>query len=394
MMMKDVYILDCSRTAVGSFGGALSNVHPADFAKDVIVDLNQRNNIAPEEVDEVILGNVLGAGLGQNVARQAAIYAGIPAEKTAMSVNMVCGSGLRAIMLGAQSIMCEDADTIIAGGTENMSMSPYLMPKARYGYRMGNGEIVDGMVYDGLWEKFNNYHMGITAENLAAKYSISREDQDEFACASQNKAEEAQVEGRFQEEITSVEIPQRKGDPIVFKEDEFIRKGVTIEALAKLRPAFKKDGTVTAGNASGINDSAAAAVLVSEEGLKRRGAEPLARIVAYGYAGCPPEIMGIGPVEAVRLALKKAGWSLSDLELIEANEAFAAQSIAVNKELGWDTSLINVNGGAIAIGHPIGASGARILVTLIYEMKRRNLHKGIATLCIGGGMGAALCVEI
>ncbi len=392
--MKDVYILDCSRTAVGSFGGTLSNVHPADFAKDVIVDLYKRNDIMPEEIDEVILGNVLGAGLGQNVARQAAIYSGIPVEKTAMSVNMVCGSGLRALMLGTQSIKCGDADTIIAGGTENMSMAPYLLPKARYGYRMGNGEIVDGMVYDGLWEKYNNYHMGITAENLAEKYGISREEQDEFACASQNKAEEARKSGRFQEEITSVEIPQRKGDPVAFKDDEYIREGATVEGLAKLRPAFKKDGTVTAGNASGINDSAAAAVLVSEDVLKQKNVEPLARIVSYGYAGCPPEIMGIGPVGAVKVALKKAGWSIGNLELIEANEAFAAQSIAVNRELGWDTSLINVNGGAIAIGHPIGASGARILVTLIYEMKRRNLHKGIATLCIGGGMGAALCVEM
>ncbi len=392
--MKDVYILDCSRTAVGSFGGTLSNVHPADFAKDVIVDLYKRNDIMPEEIDEVILGNVLGAGLGQNVARQAAIYSGIPVEKTAMSVNMVCGSGLRALMLGTQSIKCGDADTIIAGGTENMSMAPYLLPKARYGYRMGNGEIVDGMVYDGLWEKYNNYHMGITAENLAEKYGISREEQDEFACASQNKAEEARKSGRFQEEITSVGIPQRKGDPVAFKDDEYIREGATVEGLAKLRPAFKKDGTVTAGNASGINDSAAAAILVSEDVLKQKNVEPLARIVSYGYAGCPPEIMGIGPVGAVKVALKKAGWSIGNLELIEANEAFAAQSIAVNRELGWDTSLINVNGGAIAIGHPIGASGARILVTLIYEMKRRNLHKGIATLCIGGGMGAALCVEM
>lgn len=392
--MKDVYILDCSRTAVGSFGGSLSDVHPANFTKDVIVDLNTRNNIAPEEIDEVILGNVLGAGLGQNVARQAAIYSGIPVEKTALSINMVCGSGLRAIMLGAQSIKCEDAGIMIAGGTENMSMSPYLLPKARTGYRMGDGKIVDGMVYDGLWEKFNDYHMGITAENLAEKYSISREEQDEFACASQNKAEAARKAGRFQEEITSVEIPQRKGDPVIFKDDEYIREGATVESLSKLRPAFKKDGTVTAGNASGINDSAAAAILVSEDVLKAKNAEPLARIAGYGYAGCPPEIMGIGPVGAVRAALKKAGWSINDLELIEANEAFAAQSIAVNKELGWDTSLINVNGGAIAIGHPIGASGARILVTLIYEMKRRGLHKGVATLCIGGGMGAALCVEM
>ncbi|MDC7125455.1 MAG: acetyl-CoA C-acetyltransferase [Spirochaetales bacterium] len=392
--MKDVYILDASRTAVGSFGGSLSGIHPAQFAKDVIIDLYNRNNIEPEEINEVVLGNVLGAGLGQNVARQAAIYSNIPVEKTALSINMVCGSGLRAMMLGTQFIKCGDADIVIAGGTENMSMSPYLLPKARTGYRMGNGEIVDGMVHDGLWEKFNDYHMGNTAENLAVKYNISREEQDIFACASQNKAEDAKKSGRFQEEITSVEIPQRKGDPIIFKEDEFIRDGVTVEALSKLRPAFKKDGTVTAGNASGINDSAAAAVLVSEDYLKQKGVEPLARVVSYGYAGCPPEIMGIGPVGAVKVALEKAGWTTNDLELIEANEAFAAQAIAVNKELGWDTSIINVNGGAIAIGHPIGASGARILITLLYEMKRRNLHKGLATLCIGGGMGAALCVEM
>ncbi len=392
--MQDVYILDGGRTAVGSFGGTLSGVHPAELAKEVIVELNQRNGMNPGEVDEVILGNVLGSGLGQNVARQAAVRAGIPVEKTAMTINMVCGSGLRSLMLGAQSIKCGDASTVLTGGCETMSMAPYLLPKARNGYRMGNGEIVDSMVHDGLWDIFNNYHMGITAENLAEKYGISREEQDAFACASQNKAEAAQKAGRFQEEIISVSIPQRKGDPLVFKEDEYIRHGATLDSLTKLRPAFKKDGTVTAGNASGINDSAACALLVSGDELKRRNAEPLARIAGYGIAGCPPEIMGIGPVGAVRKALEKAGWSLNDLELIEANEAFAAQALAVNKELGWDPSLINVNGGAIAIGHPIGASGARILITLIYEMKRRNLHKGIATLCIGGGMGAALCVEM
>lgn len=392
--MQDVYILDAGRTAVGSFGGTLAGVHPANTARDVIAELNERNKIDPSEIDEIILGNVLGAGLGQNVARQAAVYAGIPVEKTALSINMVCGSGLRSLMLGAQSIKSGDAGTVIAGGTENMSMSPYLLPEARTGYRMGDSEIIDGMVRDGLWDVFNNYHMGITAENLAEKYDISRTMQDEFACASQNKAESARQEGRFQDEIIPVNIPQRRGESLVFKEDEYIKTGVTVEALAKLRPAFKKDGTVTAGNASGINDSAAAAILVSGDELKRRKAEPLARIVSYGHAGCPPEIMGIGPVEAVRAALKKADWSISDLELIEANEAFAAQSIAVNKELGWDPSLINVNGGAIAVGHPIGASGTRILITLIYEMKKRGLHKGLATLCIGGGMGAAVCVEM
>ncbi len=392
--MQDVYILDAGRTAVGSFGSTLAGVHPANTAKEVITKLNERNKIDPSEIDEVILGNVLGAGLGQNVARQAAIYSGIPVEKTALSINMVCGSGLRSLMLGAQSIKAGDAGNIIAGGTENMSMSPYLLPSARTGYRMGDGEIVDSMVKDGLWDIYNNYHMGITAENLAIKYNISRTEQDEFACASQNKAEAARTEGRFKDEIIPVVIPRRRGEPLVFEVDEYIKAGTTMESLTKLRPAFKKDGTVTAGNASGINDSAAAAILVSGDELKRRNAEPLARIVSYSYVGCSPEIMGIGPVEAVRSALKKADWSIDNLELIEANEAFAIQSIAVNQELGWDTSMINVNGGAIAIGHPIGASGTRILITLIYEMKRRGLHKGLATLCIGGGMGAAICVEM
>jgi len=379
---------------VGNFRGSLSSLHPAEIAKTVIIDLTMRNTIDPGKVDELILGNVLGAGLGQNVARQAAVSAGIPVEKTALSINMVCGSGLRAMMLAAQSIKCGDADIVLAGGTENMSMSPYILPKARTGYRMGNGELVDSMVNDGLWDKFNDYHMGITAENLAGKYGISREEQDEFACASQSRAEEAQKAGRFKDEIIPVEIPQRKGESIFFMDDEYIRPGVTVDSLARLRPAFQKDGTVTAGNSSGINDSAAVAVMVSDDELRRRNAEPLARIASYGCAGCPPEIMGIGPVGATREALAKAGWSIGDLELVEANEAFAAQAIAVNRELGWDTSVINVNGGAIAIGHPIGASGARILVTLIYEMKRRGLSKGLATLCIGGGMGAAMCIEM
>ncbi len=392
--MKDVYVLDCARTAVGNFGGTLSSIHPSDLAEVVISDLVSRNAIEPERIDELILGNVLGSGLGQNVARQAAVNAGIPKEKTALSIDMVCGSGLRALMLAAQSIKCGDANMVLAGGVENMSMAPYILPKARSGYRMGNGEIIDSMIYDGLWDKFNDYHMGITAENLAEKYGISREEQDQFACCSQNKAEEAQKTGKFKDEIIPVSIPQHKGDPIIFQNDEYIRHGVTVESLSRLRPAFKKDGTVTAGNSSGINDSAAVALLVSQDELRLRNSEPLARIASYGYAGCPPEIMGIGPVGATREALKKAGWSIGDLELIESNEAFAAQAIAVNKELGWDTSVINVNGGAIAIGHPIGASGTRILVTLIYEMKRRGLKKGLATLCIGGGMGAAMCIEL
>lgn len=388
--MKDVFILDGGRTAVGSFGKTLSQVHPADLARNVIVELLSRNSLSPEMVDEVILGNVLSAGLGQNVARQALIKSGIPQHKTAHGINMVCGSGLKAVMSGAQSVALGDSNYVVAGGTENMSMSPYTLPKARTGYRMGNGAIVDSMITDGLWDAFNDYHMGITAENLAEEYNLSREEQDQFAFESQRKAAEAQKSGRFADEIIPVTIPQRKGDPIIFKDDEFIRHGVTLESLAKLKPAFKKDGTVTAGNASGINDGAACFILGNDD----EKTTPIARIASYACAGCDPSIMGIGPVGASKLALKKAGWTVNDLELIEANEAFAAQALSVNKEMGWDPAIINVNGGAIAIGHPIGASGARILVSLIYEMKKRNLKKGIATLCIGGGMGAALCIEM
>lgn len=392
--MREVYIVDGGRTAVGTFNGTLAGVNPADTAATVIRTLLERQGLKAEDIDEVLLGCVLQGGLGQNISRQAAIRAGIPVEKTAMTVNMVCGSGLRSVMLAAQGIRCGDAELILAGGTENMSMAPYALPKARNGYRMGNGEIVDLMVHDGLWDIFNNYHMGITAENLAEKYGLSREEQDVFAAASQNKAEAAQKSGRFKDEIIPVTIPQRKGDPVLFDADEFIRPGVTAESLAKLRPAFKKDGTVTAGNASGINDGAAGFLVASSDFVKARGLTPMARIVSYGYAGADPSIMGIGPVEAVRTALKKAGWGIDDLELIEANEAFAAQSLSVNKELGWDDSIINVNGGAIAIGHPIGASGARILTTLVYEMKKRKAKRGLATLCIGGGMGAAMCIEM
>lgn len=392
--MKDVYLLDGGRTAVGTFNGSLSQVHPSETAQKVISSLLVRQGLEPGDVDEVILGSVLQSGLGQNIARQAAVKAGIPVEKTALSINMVCGSGLRSLMLATQSIKCGDAELILAGGTENMSATPYALPKARNGYRMGNGEIVDLMVKDGLWDSFNDYHMGITAENLAEKYSISRDEQDAFAAASQNKAEAASSAGRFKEEIIPYIIPQRKGAPIVFDKDEFIRFGATADALGKLRPAFKKDGTVTAGNSSGINDGAAGFLVASEDYVSRNKLSPMARIASYGYAGTDPSIMGIGPVDAVKVALKKAGWNLNDLQLVEANEAFAAQSIAVNKELGWDTSIINVNGGAIAIGHPIGASGTRILTTLVYEMKRQGLKKGLATLCIGGGMGAAICVEM
>jgi acetyl-CoA C-acetyltransferase len=389
--VKEAYIASAARTAIGSFQGTLANVGAAELGAVAVRAAIARAGIAPGDVDEVTLGCVLQAGLGQNVARQCLVRAGIPVERTAMTVNMVCGSGLRAVASAAQAISSGDASISIAGGTENMSMAPYLLKQARTGYRMGNGEIVDSMVYEGLTDVFNGYHMGITAENLAAKYGITRAAQDEFAAASQRKAIDAIKAGRFAEEIEPVPIPQKKGEPLSFATDEFPREGTTIETLAKLRPAFKPDGTVTAGNASGINDGAAAFAVVDAETAKRLS--PLARVVSYGWHGCDPSIMGIGPVEAVRLALKKAGWKLSDLDLIEANEAFAAQSLSVAKELGFDPDKVNVNGGAIALGHPIGASGARILVTLLYEMKRRNAKKGLATLCIGGGMGIAMCVE-
>lgn len=392
--MKEVFIVDAGRTAVGNFGGTLAKVPAAKLAEGVIRELISRNGLEGKDVDEVLLGNVLQGGQGQNVARQAQLYADIPVEKTAMTINMVCGSGLRSVALAAQAIKADDAEIVMAGGTENMSLAPYLLPKARDGYRMGNGEVVDSMIKDGLWDVYNDYHMGLTAENLAEKYGISREEQDAFSAASQNKAEAAIKAGKFEDEIIPVTIPQRKKDPIVFKQDEFVRFGASAEGLAKLRPAFKKDGTVTAGNASGINDGAAGILVASGEAVKAKGLKPMAKVVSYGYHGTDPAIMGIGPVEAVRTALKKAGWSIDDPELIEANEAFAAQALSVNKELGWNTDIVNVNGGAIAIGHPIGASGARILVTLLYEMKKRGLKKGLATLCIGGGMGVALCLEM
>ena len=391
--MKDVYIGGALRTAVGSFGGGLSSVSAAELGRVVVTGLLERLKLSPGEVDELLLGCVLQAGLGQNVARQILVSSGLPVEKTAMTINMVCGSGLRAVAAAVQEIKAGDASLVLAGGVENMNQAPFLLKQARTGYRMGNGELVDEMIQDGLWDAFNGYHMGMTAENVAAKYGISRSEQDAFAASSQNKAEAAIKAGRFREEILPVMVPQRKGEPLRFDTDEAPRPGVTPESLAKLKPAFKSDGTVTAGNASGINDGAAVALVADEEGLSRNGIEPLARIVSYAWRGCDPSVMGIGPVEAIRAALARAGWKLGDLDLIEANEAFAAQALAVAKELGFDMERVNVNGGAIALGHPIGASGARVLTTLLYEMRRRGAKKGLASLCIGGGMGIAMCVE-
>ena len=392
-MNKEIYIVDAARTAVGSFGGTLANVSPSEMGATVIKALLKRNDLTGDEVDEVLVGSVLQSGHGQNVARQIAMKADIPKEKTAMTINMVCGSGLRTVAMAAQSILAGDNELVMAGGTENMSQAPYLLPKARTGYRMGDGTLVDSMVLDGLTDIFNNYHMGITAENLAEKYNISRKEQDAFAAQSQNKAEKAIDENRFEQEIVPIEIPQRKKDPIVFKQDEFVRMGVTAESLAKLRPAFKKDGTVTAANASGINDGAAMVIVASKEACEKYKLTPMAKIVSYAWHGTDPSIMGIGPVEAVKKALRKANWDKGDLELIEANEAFAAQSLAVMKELDLNPDITNVNGGAIALGHPIGASGTRVLTTLLHEMKKRKVQKGLATLCIGGGMGIAMCVE-
>ena len=391
--MKEVYIAEALRTAVGGFGGALASVGAVELGRTVVGALLERTGTRPEDIDEVTLGCVLQSGLGQNVARQVLLKSGLPVEKTAQTINMVCGSGLRAVAAAAQAVKAGDAGAVIAGGVESMSQAPYLLRQARTGYRMGDGSLVDSMIYDGLWDIFNDYHMGITAENVAAKYGIGRAEQDAFAASSQNKTERAQAEGRFKDEIVPVSIPQRKGESLVFDRDEFPRAGVTAESLAKLRPAFKSDGTVTAGNSSGINDGAAALLVLGDDSLKSHGVEPKARIASYGWRGVDPSIMGMGPVEAVRLALGRAGWKLADLDLIEANEAFAAQALAVAKELGFDMDKVNVNGGAIALGHPIGASGARILVTLLHEMRRRKARKGLATLCIGGGMGIAMCVE-
>ena len=389
--MTEVVIVAAKRTAIGNFGGGLSGLVAPELGAAVIKALLEETGV--KAVDEVILGEVLTAGVGQNPARQAALKAGLGIETPCLIINQVCGSGLKVTHLGAQAIKAGDADIIIAGGQESMSNAPYLLPQARNGYRMGDGKVVDSMVADGLTDAYNHYHMGITAENIAEKYSISREQQDELAVASQNKAEAAQAAGKFKEEIVPISIPQRKGDPVVVDTAEFIKKGANIDSISKPRPAFKKDGTVTAANASGINDGAAAVMLMSAAKAQELGLKPLAKIVAYASAGVEPEIMGMGPVPAVKKTLEKAGWTLDQVDLIEANEAFAAQALGVAGELKFDMSKVNVNGGAIALGHPIGASGTRILVTLLHEMQRRDAKKGLATLCIGGGMGVALAVE-
>ncbi len=390
--MDDVVIVAALRTAVGKFGGSLTKVPAADQGAQVIKALLAKTGIEPGMISEVILGQVLTAGVGQNPARQALIRAGLPDMVPGMTINKVCGSGLKATHLATQAIKCGDADIVIAGGQENMSASPHVLNGSREGQRMGDWKMVDTMIVDGLWDVYNQYHMGVTAENVAKKYGISREEQDQFAAASQNKAEAAQKAGKFKDEIVPIEIPSKKGS-VVFDSDEFIKPGVTVESLAGLRPAFAKDGTVTAGNASGINDGAAAVIMMSARRADQLGLTPLARIKAYSSAGVDPSIMGMGPVPATQLCLKKAGWTHQDLDLMEINEAFAAQAIAVNREMGWDTSKINVSGGAIALGHPIGASGCRILVTLLHEMIRRDAKRGLASLCIGGGMGVALAVE-
>ena len=389
--MTNIVIASAARTAVGSFTGAFANTPAHDLGAAVIEALLERSGVAASEVSETILGQVLTAGQGQNPARQAHIKAGLPIESAAWGINQVCGSGLRAVALGAQHIQLGDAEIVVAGGQESMSLSPHVA-NLRAGQKMGDMKMTDSMIKDGLWDAFNDYHMGTTAENVAEKWQISREAQDEFAVASQNKAEAAQKAGKFDEEVIPFTVKTRKGDIIVDK-DEYIRHGATLEAMQKLRPAFSKDGSVTAANASGLNDGAAGTLLMTAEAAEKRGIEPLARIASYATAGLDPSIMGVGPIYASRKALEKAGWSVNDLDLVEANEAFAAQACAVNKDMGWDPAIVNVNGGAIAIGHPIGASGARVLNTLLFEMKRRGAKKGLATLCIGGGMGVAMCVE-
>ncbi|ABD86079.1 acetyl-CoA C-acetyltransferase [Rhodopseudomonas palustris] len=389
-MSDDVVIVSAARTAVGSFNGAFATLPAHDLGAVVIRAALERAGLEPGRVSEVIMGQILTAAQGQNPARQASIAAGIPVESPAWGINQLCGSGLRTVALGYQALLNGDSDIVVAGGQESMSMAPHAQ-YLRGGVKMGAVEFVDTMLKDGLWDAFNGYHMGNTAENVAKQYQITRQQQDEFAVASQNKAEAAQKAGRFNDEIVPVTVKNRKGD-IIVDTDEFPRHGATIEAMAKLKPAFEKDGTVTAGSASGINDGAAAVVLMTAKQAAKEGKTPLARIVSWGQAGVDPKIMGTGPIPASRAALKKAGWSIGDLDLIEANEAFAAQACAVNKDLGWDTSKVNVNGGAIAIGHPVGASGARILVTLLHEMQKRDAKKGLATLCIGGGMGIAMCL--
>ena len=391
--MREVVIASAARTPIGSFGGTLSGLNAVELGTIAAREAIVRAGIDPALIDDVIVGNILSAGLGQNVARQISVYSGVPETVTAMTINKLCGSGLRAVSMAAQFIMLGDADIILAGGTESMSNAPYLLPKGRFGYRMGDGKIIDSMIHDGLTETFNNYHMGVTAENIAKRWNISREEQDEFALGSQLKAEAAQKSGKFADEIVKVSIPQRKGEPVVVDTDEYPRHGTTLEKLAKLPPAFDKAGTVTAGNASGINDGAAMLVVMSKQKADELGVKPLVTIRSYASVALDPTIMGYGPVPASRKALERAGFTVDQLDLVEANEAFASQSIAVVRDLGLNPEKVNVNGGAIALGHPIGASGARILTTLIYEMKRRNALTGLATLCIGGGMGTSIIVQ-
>ena len=391
--MTEVVIVAAGRTALGKFGGSLAKISAPELGAHVIKGLLDKTGVKGEQISEVILGQVLTAGSGQNPARQAVIKAGLPVSVPALTINKVCGSGLKAVMLGAQAIACGDAEIVIAGGQENMSAAPHVMMGSRDGFRMGDAKLVDSMIVDGLWDVYNQFHMGITAENVAEKYGINRAEQDEFAVKSQNKAEAAIKAGRFKDEIFPLSIPQRKGDPLVFDTDEFPRLGATLDNMTSLKPAFKKDGSVTAANASGLNDGAAAVMLMSAAKAKELGLPVLAKIQAYASAGLDPTIMGMGPVPASKKCLEKAGWTAADLDLMEINEAFAAQACAVNKEMGWDTAKINVNGGAIALGHPIGASGCRVLVSLIHEMNKRDAKKGLASLCIGGGMGVALAVS-
>jgi acetyl-CoA C-acetyltransferase len=391
--MTSVVIVSAVRTAVGKFGGSLAGQSAVSLGAIVIRESLARAQMDPARIDEAIMGQVLAAGCGQNPARQASLGAGLPEHVPALTINKVCGSGLKAVALAAQAIAAGDAEVIVAGGQENMSQAPHVLPGSRDGWRMGDVQAVDSMIRDGLWDAFNQYHMGMTAENVARRQGITREQQDRFAVASQNKAEAAQKAGRFRDEIVAVKVPQRKGDPVVFEQDEFVRHGATLESMSGLKPAFAKDGSVTAANASGINDGAAAVLVMSEARASVLGLEPLARIRAYASAGLDPAYMGLGPVPASRRCLERAGWSAADLDLLEINEAFAAQACAVNQEMGWDPDRINVNGGAIAIGHPIGASGCRILVTLLHELRRRDGRRGLASLCIGGGMGIALAVE-
>ena len=390
--MEDIVIVGAARTPIGKFAGTLAKTPAADLGALVIRKVLERARVAPDQVSEVIMGQVLAAGVGQNPARQAAIKAGLPNMIPAMTINKVCGSGLKAAMLGAQSIAHGDADIVVAGGQESMSLSPHALMGSRDGFRMGDAKMVDTMIIDGLWDVYNQYHMGVTAENVAKEYAVTREEQDEFAVASQQKTEAAQKAGKFKDEIIPVEIASRKG-PVMFADDEYPRHGATLEAMKSLKPAFDKNGSVTAGNASGINDGAAAVVLASSRKAKELGLKPLGRIKAFASAGVDPKYMGMGPVPASKRTLARAGWQPSDLELMEINEAFAAQAIAVNRQMGWDTAKVNVNGGAIALGHPIGASGCRILVTLLHEMQKRDARRGLASLCIGGGMGVALAVE-